>query len=1316
MADRVPQYPMVPNNFNPGLPQHPQMTQQGQHLGLVDPQSAGMANSEQARMWQMQQFLAHQRMQGGGEGMGPVNAQMSQQMMDFMRSNSMVRAQGQQLMGQHQQPMNMGQGQMNPNQQFRDLQGGPQQMHPGFNPNFANAGMSNGQQFPVNLSQASAAIAARNPNFLAQMANQGQMSRQLELIGLAQNQQPQNGPAGVAARLAQHNQQLTQMLQHQTQQAGGGNLPQSQNPMGQSNFFPHPSVTPVPDIRQNGSPQAPSQHPMQMGHPQQEPLQGQPQRPMQRPVLNQNLTAEQAIRALMSNRETLRQDINVMTNELQRIRHSVVPKTSDVMAQCNKLEQQIQEKNGKLNQLMKIIQEFDPQKFKMQQQARVASSAGVPNPGMNGGPGPGPNGSSSPMPGQRAGPPMPTQTPVNWPGQQNMVQPSISNQQVPQGSASVQQQLPPRFTEQQMNPSQMGQSGMPQQPNPMTQRSMSAQGHMGQAQQAVNPAMMNGAHQAAMAKPDTQPLNAQALAQFLQTVPQEVRAFVQKPVEPLEAPKFRETYTNFRSRKGLNLDERLLKMNDRSVDLHALHAEVNKEGGFGNVNQKDLWAVIGGRMGFVQLPATGREPAKSGPGVAQHLAHVYALYLKDFDDLYTQTILKARVAQVKDKMPLFNRPGQPPLGAPGMTPNPGLEQAAPAGQNRLMPPQLVQWARFSAAQLRERNIPEPVIQMVEQYRPTLVQQAHQQEQFRAALRQNQAANTMPPNMQQRIPSTGPGQLPNQGQNFAPGSNMFDPSRQVPAQAQPHMGGPTQPDMMNGGLPHANAAGVNGAPPPISAVSRATGPAAVARRPTQEQLQRSIKRIEDIKRSHAAAGAQNPIEIQLSDEQKQEYRAVFDKLCRICEALEPSLPVFDAIWPQEDTVNRILTVIHMKELQRMHFSSSQPKYILSLDKLRQMAFFVHSGSERFHQFVNAVSRSEGMSQVPRGQQPGPAVSAASPPPPISKTPVPPGPAAARPQPPPQGSPARRKPAPSAPTTSTAPTPPALTPGASAAAPITITNSPLLGKSSPKPKATPKPKAAAPAKRKASIKGGEAPPLPEVKRKREDTGLPEPESNAPSPPKKAKTEWEEQPSQETTKRQEAAENIETDEDALAFFNQIQDLIEKQIGSNGALPSECSETLDGIIKGYSGDSIGPDLSGSSGIAGALDPSSLLVSSPDLAQRTSVDNFDAFFDFSSFSALDEEVSVSKAPTPDLVASSSAKPSPESGTDEPGGQGVGASMTTPKIAEATVDDLSYLNGPLRLGIFGEVDGGESLFYSSENWKWEGVMPSSEPAWAISDS
>lgn len=47
--------------------------------------------------------------------------------------------------------------------------------------------------------------------------------------------------------------------------------------------------------------------------------------------------------------------------------------------------------------------------------------------------------------------------------------------------------------------------------------------------------------------------------------------------------------------------------------------------------------------------------------------------------------------------------------------------------------------------------------------------------------------------------------------------------------------------------------------------------------------------------------------------------------------------------------------------------------------------------------------------------------------------------------------------------------------------------------------------------------------------------------------------------------------------------------------------------------------------------------------------------------------------------------------------------------------DVESSFDPLRMGVLGEIDGGEAAYYSTMlEWKWDGQMPSQENAWAIS--
>ncbi|KIL67483.1 hypothetical protein M378DRAFT_258233 [Amanita muscaria Koide BX008] len=115
-------------------------------------------------------------------------------------------------------------------------------------------------------------------------------------------------------------------------------------------------------------------------------------------------------------------------------------------------------------------------------------------------------------------------------------------------------------------------------------------------------------------------------------------------IPPLEKGRFELAFKTFCNNKQIKIDRRPLTVNNRPIDLHMLHTLVMVEGGEEKVQQKDLWSVIGGRMGFVQFPGTNStEPSKSGPVIAQQLEHIYRQFLADFDRAYTANVLDSRI-------------------------------------------------------------------------------------------------------------------------------------------------------------------------------------------------------------------------------------------------------------------------------------------------------------------------------------------------------------------------------------------------------------------------------------------------------------------------------------------------------------------------------------------------------------------------------------------------------------------------------------------------------------------------------------------------
>lgn len=81
----------------------------------------------------------------------------------------------------------------------------------------------------------------------------------------------------------------------------------------------------------------------------------------------------------------------------------------------------------------------------------------------------------------------------------------------------------------------------------------------------------------------------------------------------------------------------------------------------GQVTQRDLWPVIGARLGYVQFPGSGTEPARSGPGVSQQLQHIYSVYLEQFDKIYVHSVFQKQGLFIQQNQGIL--PSNPPGGA-----------------------------------------------------------------------------------------------------------------------------------------------------------------------------------------------------------------------------------------------------------------------------------------------------------------------------------------------------------------------------------------------------------------------------------------------------------------------------------------------------------------------------------------------------------------------------------------------------------------------------------------------------------------------------
>jgi uncharacterized protein YlxP (DUF503 family) len=134
-------------------------------------------------------------------------------------------------------------------------------------------------------------------------------------------------------------------------------------------------------------------------------------------------------------------------------------------------------------------------------------------------------------------------------------------------------------------------------------------------------------------------------------------------------------------------------------------------------------------MGFVSFPANDSEPAKSGPGVAQHLAHVYKEYLYAFDNIYIQAVIESkRKMQATGSSSGSNTNNQVPVNASTMASGP---QNAPRPIPNMGQMQtVIQYAHVSAQELQNRGVAERIIQFVEAHREQLQRNAKMQQAWR----------------------------------------------------------------------------------------------------------------------------------------------------------------------------------------------------------------------------------------------------------------------------------------------------------------------------------------------------------------------------------------------------------------------------------------------------------------------------------------------------------------------------------------------------------------------------------------------------------
>ncbi|KAF8638705.1 hypothetical protein AX17_002000 [Amanita inopinata Kibby_2008] len=1290
-------------------PQQQQQQPQQQQQQPPDAHPSLPNFSDNNRLWQQAQHV--QQMRSHAPDLNSV--QSNQQLAELFRNQAMARLQqSQQQMNLHQQqsqqfPSGVGMPQMattqsmsGQQQPFQDLAANqPQQSHM---PPVGFSAMSNAN---VNINHAINPVAG--PSLQSRNTLLQNFSRQYELV--AQNQQLQNGPINFNNRQQGPQPQLAPQPPSQQQPRDQQHM-QSQaiNHTSTADIFPSPNIQ-TEALRRSSPPHPsiPSQHisaNMMRSSSQQPALQNQsvPASSLpvnQRPIHEQMLYLRNVIRQIeISIQRASVADTDPMTKA--RAIASLGTK-KDAM---NKMLTQLQtaalanmQASGGSSQMSWMLQQ---QQSSHQQQGSAQPSFDT-------------------LSMQRTGMGMQGQPPLPQGQLQQLQNPNMNPSPLIQhsqtGQIPIQNGASISSNSSSLPSTHANVGGSPF----LTQTSMSSNTNSPFNFQ-MNAASLSGGSLVQQHQPPSQQQQVQRTVavqssglpnQMLQMIP------------PLEKASFDHMFKSYCNSKQVKIDSRLLSVNNRPIDLHALHTFVLREGGEAKVQQKDLWSIIGGRMGFVQFPGTETEPTKSGPAIAQQLEHIYRQYLANFDRAYIASVLDSRI---KSTQAPFN-----------------------VTQLNLM----ITMADQPIHQLRAQGFSEQMIQFMESHR------AHLQ---RARIERDGFHEGVKPMTGEQSSQVNSNIAMQPGNPFTTSQGLQNVLRQPPFVQAVQSGA-----QVGGHIPEGRQEVPQHSPPHVAGD-------VMINRPAREQIQAALTFIAKIRQETVASIDASRPQVTVAAEQRLEYSALIDQVHRQASDIEKRLAMLLVYTRREDFVRRIVIISVTVYQQRNMLASGNPRFFLSIENLRMMTQQIQQATEMCTHLFNALSQQQKLQQLQHQQPQGPQQSQATPlsrpsvnarnpftTPEMSQPRAPGVPAQLQtpnvqpsqhlPQQPLsapmslQQPPSKRKPTPaiasgaqstpspapaSAHTPVLAALPNASTPGANAPTPALPSPASPQAPKSPKGKAPVKPKQTPVSKQRRPSKVAPpaallepparvATPNASVKRPREDDDdIIEPAGtspgrvntvvNEPSPPKRIKTEWENPPN-EDFKKAEVEEKIETTDDANLFLEQVSELLRKAADTEGqesTLSADISETLGMILKGCTSVPEAPE-NGLPSVSIGESTTGRDSPPPSTGFR---DAFEEFIDYS-FGQQDGQLDDdegSKAHTPDLV-SSSTNLSPESNTD---GEIAQASTAAASLSDIKKEDYH----DLRLGLWKEFDGGESAYYQPFEWKWDSPMPVLDQSWAVSTS
>ncbi|KAI0073671.1 hypothetical protein K474DRAFT_1649179 [Panus rudis PR-1116 ss-1] len=501
--------------------------------------------------------------------------------------------------------------------------------------------------------------------------------------------------------------------------------------------------------------------------------------------------------------------------------------------------------------------------------------------------------------------------------------------------------------------------------------------------------------------------------------PHETR-FQTTPHQPLDEAVFQKAHAQYLQKNRASIDEQLLNMDGRLINLYALHREVMQAGGYAALVRRaneDPWSIIAANLGFVNFPANGTEPARSGPGAATRVHQVYCMYLRGFDYAYLMHKHGKSIQQnANDAGPSSSGPGQNMKMNGGMLQanivqnhpmNPQAQRNPVAGLSaitellRNMDPgkaqEMLSFASLSREQMQARGVRPDTINLVDTNRPLLQRLSQSQGQFHMSLKAAMSNGQFSANM----PSGGPAPAEQQSSQ----AHQHQQSRQNMAQ---HMQANMAQQMLNQGqMNAAPAAGWNGQPstmPPqmqgqqqMSQLSM-NAQGHMQRGPVQPGQQQQPGRmpnrtevllhkgsmiVENMRReAQPIAVLQGPPR-NLSEADKAQYPAAFAELLRLTTDIDKQLPMFAVVLPQSE-LKQIIHIVANVSMQKNKLAQQTPQYYLDLPTIKhlQASLATHwANVKRLLQNRPGHDANGGAQQQNGAHPPGPPPSGAMQPPPV-----------------------------------------------------------------------------------------------------------------------------------------------------------------------------------------------------------------------------------------------------------------------------------------------------------------------------------------------